>query len=42
MREGFDPAAVCDPLYVRDSRDGEYYPLDAQAFAAIQTGATRL
>jgi fatty-acyl-CoA synthase len=41
MREGFDPAKVRDPIYVRDTRDGEYRSLDAEAFAAIQRGAMR-
>jgi fatty-acyl-CoA synthase len=41
MREGFDPAVVRDPLYVRDSGDGGYRPLDPEAFASIASGTTR-
>ena len=40
--EGFDPARVSDPLYVRDEAAGAYVPLDAERFAAIQAGDARL
>ncbi|HVV92456.1 MAG TPA: long-chain-acyl-CoA synthetase [Hyphomicrobiales bacterium] len=41
-KEGFDPAAVADPLHVDDPVAGAYVPLDAVRFAAIATGAMRL
>lgn len=33
QREGYDPAVVHDPLYVRDERAGTYVPLTAEAVA---------
>jgi fatty-acyl-CoA synthase len=42
MREGFDPALIADPLYVFDRGVGGYVPLDAERYAAIQSGAMRL
>jgi fatty-acyl-CoA synthase len=41
-REGFDPAAVSDPLYFRDPRSSAYRPLDAFGFANIAKGEIRL
>ena len=41
-REGFDPAAVSDPLYFRDPRSFAYRPLDAFGFAGIAKGEIRL
>ena len=41
-REGFDPAAVSDPLYFRDPRSFAYRPLDAFGFADIAKGEIRL
>jgi fatty-acyl-CoA synthase len=42
MREGFDPAAIGEPLYYRDPQSGAYRPLDAEAFARIADGKIRL
>ena len=42
MREGFDPSAVADPLYIADARAETYAPLDAARFARIGDGAERL
>lgn len=33
QRQGFDPAAVPDPLYVRDEQTGRYVPLTPEAVA---------
>lgn len=41
-REGFDPAAISDPLFMLDSKSGAYLPLDAEAHASILNGSTRL
>jgi len=35
MREGFDPGAIGDPLYIDDPRAGSYRPLDRETHAAI-------
>jgi fatty-acyl-CoA synthase len=40
--DGFDPATVRDPLFVRDPETGRYRPLDAHLFAEIATGSIRL
>ena len=42
QQEGFDPAAVRDPLYVRDDAQGSYVPLTPERFRAIQAGTIRL
>ncbi|MCK1362480.1 long-chain-acyl-CoA synthetase [Bradyrhizobium sp. 199] len=42
VREGFDPAAISDPLFMVDSRSGAYVPLDAAAYARILDGSIRL
>ncbi|WP_375157403.1 long-chain-acyl-CoA synthetase [Bradyrhizobium sp. RDT46] len=42
LREGFDPAAIPDPLFMADSKSGAYVPLDAEAYAAILGGSIRL
>ena len=39
--EGFDPAGISDPLFMREAGGG-YEPLDAARFAAVQSGAIRL
>jgi fatty-acyl-CoA synthase len=42
MRDGFDPAVVRDPLYVRDAETGAYRALDAALHARIVSGDVRL
>jgi fatty-acyl-CoA synthase len=42
MRDGFDPAFVRDPLYIRDSETGAYRVLDAALHSRIVSGAIRL
>lgn len=41
-RDGFDPAVVRDPLYLRDAESGSYRLLDAALFARVTTGDIRL
>ena len=41
-REGFDPTAISDPLFMAEPKSGAYVPLDAEAYAAILDGAIRL
>jgi fatty-acyl-CoA synthase len=41
-RDGFDPAAISEPLYVREPQSGAYMPLDAKTYAGITAGAIRL
>jgi fatty-acyl-CoA synthase len=41
-RDGFDPATVRDPLFVRDSAAGAYVPLTDARFQAIRSGELRL
>ena len=41
-REGFDPAATADPLYVLDRDEGAYLPLDGAMFSKIEIGTMRL
>jgi fatty-acyl-CoA synthase len=41
VRDGFDPARVTDPLFLRDE-SGCYRPLDAQVYARIADGSIRL
>jgi fatty-acyl-CoA synthase len=40
--EGFDPARVGDPLFVRDDAASTYAPLDAETYSAIVNGRRRL
>jgi fatty-acyl-CoA synthase len=42
QREGYDPAGVADPLYVRDDEARAYVPLTPERHAAIRAGAHRL
>jgi len=42
QREGFDPAAVTDPLYVRDDAKGDYVQLTPELHRAIQSGSMRV
>lgn len=41
-KEGFDPAQVDEPLYMRDPQAGAYVPLDAALHAKILAGDVRL
>jgi fatty-acyl-CoA synthase len=41
VREGFDPAAIPDPLYVFDAESGRYERLTAARYADIVAGNTR-
>jgi fatty-acyl-CoA synthase len=41
LKEGFDPAAVKDPLFYRDEGKGSYLPLTAPVFKDIQAGKVR-
>jgi acyl-CoA synthetase (AMP-forming)/AMP-acid ligase II len=41
-REGFDPASVCDPLWVLRDRQRGYEPLDAAVYRSIAEGRIRL
>jgi fatty-acyl-CoA synthase len=42
MHDGFDPAVVTDPLYVRDPKSGGYRALDCAVHAQLIEGAMRL
>ncbi|MDE5462841.1 long-chain-acyl-CoA synthetase [Bradyrhizobium sp. CSS354] len=41
-REGFDPRAVSDPLFMLDPKAGTYVALDAEAYTRINEGTIRL
>jgi fatty-acyl-CoA synthase len=41
-REGFDPRAIADLVFVRNDAARTYEPLDAAAYDAIARGARRL
>ncbi|MGY4433382.1 hypothetical protein ACVWWO_005859 [Bradyrhizobium sp. F1.13.1] len=41
-REGFDPGAVSDPLFMLDPKTGAYVALDAETYAQINEGTIRL
>jgi fatty-acyl-CoA synthase len=41
-REGFDAAAISDPLYLYDRGQGRFVTLDSELFRRIQSGALRL
>ena len=41
-REGFDPSAIADPLFIADPKSGAYIGLDADVYAGIIDGAIRL
>ena len=41
IREGFDPSAVGDPLFVRDPATGDYRPIDRAVYARIVEGGIR-
>jgi fatty-acyl-CoA synthase len=42
VKEGFDPAAVPDPLYFNDPKAGTFSPLDAELHERICAGKVRL
>jgi len=42
LRDGYDPAAVVDPLYVDDARSATYRRIDADLYAQIAAGSLRL
>lgn len=41
-REGFDPAAISDPLFMLDPKSGAYAALDSATFTKIIDGTIRL
>jgi fatty-acyl-CoA synthase len=41
-REGFDPSAVVDPMFMLEPKSGAYVALDSGAFAQIVDGTIRL
>jgi fatty-acyl-CoA synthase len=42
VREGFDPSAIADPLYVFDSASMQYERLTPERYAAITQGQVKL
>jgi acyl-CoA synthetase (AMP-forming)/AMP-acid ligase II len=42
QEQGFDPAKVSDPIFVRDPQKDAYVPLDAELYARLQSGALKL
>jgi fatty-acyl-CoA synthase len=42
VRDGFDPAVVNEPLYLRDPQSGAYHAMTADVYARIGEGAIRL
>jgi hypothetical protein len=42
VRDGFDPAAISDPLYFRDDARGRYVPLDQRLYEEIVAGRARV
>jgi fatty-acyl-CoA synthase len=41
-REGFDPAAISDPLFILDPKSGAYVALDAEVHARVNDGTIKL
>lgn len=41
-REGFDPSAVADPMFMLEPKSGAYVALDSEVYAKIIEGTTRL
>lgn len=41
-KEGFDPSALSDPLYVLDQAGGAYLPLTAARYSALLAGDLRI
>ena len=42
QREGWDPAKLADPLFIRDDASRAYVPLDAERHRAVAAGEVRL
>ncbi len=42
VRAGFDPNRITDPLFYRDPKSGDFFPVDAACYARISEGAIRL
>ena len=42
LREGFDPAQVTDPLFLKNPADGRYQPIDRTVYTRIVKGLIRL
>jgi fatty-acyl-CoA synthase len=42
IRDGFDPEAVTEPLFLKDPQTGDYRPLDIALYAQIVEGSIRL
>ncbi len=42
QREGWNPATLADPLYIRDDAARDYVPLDAERHRAVEAGEVRL
>ena len=42
VKQGFDPTAIADPLYVNDASTRAFVPLDAALYAKIMSGAARI
>ncbi|HSZ11068.1 MAG TPA: long-chain-acyl-CoA synthetase [Rhizomicrobium sp.] len=42
VKDGFDPSAIADPLYVLDPAANTYVPLDAARYADILSGRVKL
>ncbi len=42
QREGWDPAKLADPLFIRDDAARAYLPLDSERHAAVAAGEIRL
>lgn len=41
-KEGFDPQALADPLYVLDQAGGAYLPLTPARYGALLAGDLRI
>lgn len=42
QEQGYDPAKIDDPIYVRDDAAGSYVPLDAERLSALHAGTLRV
>jgi fatty-acyl-CoA synthase len=42
VKEGFDPRALNEPLYMLDASTGRYVPLDAPLYEKVVTGQVKL